>query len=170
MYENSNQLKNLCLCGIFSGVIFAATYFLQIPIPFGYFNPGNGVILYLSLFLPTKYSIAAGCIGSAAAADLVSYPVYILPTLLIKACMTAVFRLMQKPGNTGAAAGMRNAALISMLIPLVGYAAAGGIIYGSAAAGLAQLPGLAAEYICNLILFFALTGSLGKRPPFYSQK
>ena len=47
-------------------------------------------------------------------------------------------------------------ALVSIAIMIVGYTIAGGIMYGSAATGLAQVPGLTTEGIIGIIGFYIL--------------
>ena len=119
----SVDIRRLTMAGCLGALVFVVTRFIQIPIPLGYFNVGNFVILIGCLFLPMGYGVAAGAIGFALA-DLTSYPAYTLPTLIIKS-----------------------------LIPLFGYTLTGGILYGNMLTGLAQFPGLLLEYIANAILF-----------------
>ncbi len=141
--------KQLTQTALFAALTFVVTRFIQIPIPLGYFNIGNTIILFCCALLPSPCGILAGAIGSALA-DLTSFPVYTLPTLLIKALFPLVYYLLVKAKmpRVGAAA-------ISTLIPLFGYTLTGCILYGFAA-GLAQFPGLLLEYIANLILFSIL--------------
>lgn len=131
--------------------VFVVTRFIQIPIPLGYFNIGNSVILLFCLMIPGPYGIIGASIGSALA-DLTSYPVYTLPTLLIKAVMPILFYLIAGRMKNKKA-GYILAAAIATLVPLFGYTLTGGIIYGSIYTGLAQFPGLLLEYVANLIIF-----------------
>ena len=144
----------LCRTGILTAAVFAVTRFLQIPIPLGYFNVGNAVILLASLFLPLPYGVFMAAAGSALA-DLTSYPVYTVPTLLIKGMMVVLFSLLirKSPGSRpriilGAAA--------ATLLPLAGYTVTGALLYGGFWAGAAQIPGLLAEYAANLVLVILL--------------
>ena len=47
-------------------------------------------------------------------------------------------------------------ALVSIVIMIAGYTIAGGIMYGSVATGLAQVPGLTTEGIIGIIGFYIL--------------
>lgn len=141
----------MCETAMMMAAVFVVTRFIQIPIPLGYFNIGNCVILLFCLLIPSPYGILGGSIGSALA-DLTSYPVYTLPTLLIKAAMPIVFYLIAGKMKHKKAAYIL-ATAISTLIPLFGYTITGGIIYGSIYTGLAQFPGLLLEYAANLIIF-----------------
>ena len=141
----------LCRTAALTAIIFAVTRIIQIPIPLGYLNIGNAVILFSCLLLPKTYGIFAGSIGSAIA-DLTSFPAYTIPTLIIKALMPLVFYLVHGK-NKEKKAFRIIAAAIATLIPLVGYTITGMLLYGSFYMGLSQLPGLLVEYAGNLVLF-----------------
>lgn len=146
--------KTLCVTAIFMALIFVVTRFIQVPIPLGYFNVGNTVILLGCMLTPSPYGIIAGCIGSALA-DLTSYPAYTIPTAIIKLIFPLIFYIMSKIQIKGKNAYIL-AAAVSTLIPLFGYTITGGILYGGFIAGLAQFPGLFIEYLANLVLFTIL--------------
>ncbi len=149
--------KNICLTAVFSALVCIVTIFIQIPIPLGYFNIGNALILICCCLLPSPYSTIAGSAGSAIA-DLITFPVWTIPTLIIKALMPLLFHILKKTRLP-----LIPSAAISMLIPLAGYTLCGTIIYGSIAAGISQIPGLIIEYIANIILFSLLSIKFGKR-------
>lgn len=146
------DIRRLALTGCLGALVFVVTRFIQIPIPFGYFNVGNFVILIGCLYLPMGYGVAAGAIGSALA-DLTSYPAYTLPTLIIKALMPVVFYLICAGKLKNKTIQTLLAVYVSTLIPLFGYTLTGGILYGDMVAGLAQFPGLLLEYLANAVLF-----------------
>lgn len=146
--------KNLTLTAVFAALTFIVTRFIQIPIPLGYFNVGNSVILLSCLLVPSPYGILIGSIGSALA-DLTSYPVYTIPTLIIKALMPLIFYKLQNVKLFKFSFRIP-AAAIATLVPLFGYTLTGGIIYGSFYTGLAQFPGLFLEYVANLVIFSLL--------------
>lgn len=144
--------KLLCRAAVAASLVFVVTRFIQIPIPLGYFNIGNCIILAFCCILPRGYGIAAGSLGSALA-DLTSFPIYTVPTLIIKAVMPLVFYALA--GRKSSTFKKLVGAYVSTLIPLTGYTVTGMILYG-AAAGLAQVPGLLAEYAANAVLFTIL--------------
>lgn len=143
--------KDLSIGAVFTALVFVVTRSIQIPIPLGYLNIGNTIILMGCLMLPTDLGVFAGSVGSALA-DLTSFPVYTVPTLIIKAVFPLLFYMICKKAGKNTR-GRMIAAAVSTLIPLVGYTVTGGIIYGSLYTGLAQFPGLLVEYVCNLVLF-----------------
>ena len=162
----SSKTRQLCLGAGSAALVFIVTRFLQVPIPFGYFHLGNAVILVSCLVLPGTVGIWAGCIGSALA-DLTSYPVYTLPTILIKLAMAVAFcGIAKHMGKDARRRKLRQipAVWISLLIPLFGYTLTGGLLYGGLAASLAQLPGLLAEYAAGGACVTVALAS-GKRLP-----
>lgn len=150
---NKTHTFKLCLTAFFTALVFAITRFIQIPIPLGYFNIGNSIILLSTLFLPLPYAVFTGAVG-AALADLLSYPIWLFPTIFIKAFMVLTFYFIRKflcHFNKDVATVI--AGVISMLIPFAGYTFTGIFLYGSTASGLAQIPGLFLEYVANCIIF-----------------
>ena len=150
----NNKIKTICYNALFMALTFVVTRFIQIPIPLGYFNVGNTIILIACIMLPSPSGIIIGGIGSALA-DLTSYPAYTIPTLIIKCLFPLVFYLLRKV-NIPKVNSTFFAAAISTLIPLFGYTITGGILYHSFITGLSQFPGLLIEYVANLVLVMLL--------------
>lgn len=158
----NKQVKNICFSSLFAAIIFAVTRFIQIPIPLGYLNFGNCIILLSCCLLPGSYAVAASALGSSFA-DLTSFPVYTVPTLIIKSIFPLVFCVMLKIKIKNSYAKHIIAAAVSTLIPLVGYTVTGMILYGGVAAGAAQIPGLITEYAANLVFFSIMLTQTAKR-------
>ncbi len=152
--------KKIAFTAVFLALTFVVTRFLQVPIPLGYFNVGNTVILLSCVILPFPYGLIIGSVG-AGLADLTSYPIYTVPTLVIKTAMAAAFYGLNKAFG-GKYWSKVAACAIANLIPLIGYTLVGGFLYGGFIAGLAQLPGLAIEYAANIVLFAALVQPVSK--------
>lgn len=146
--------KQICIISVFLALTFIITRFIQIPIPLGYVNVGNCIILSSCILTPFPAGIIIGSLGSTLA-DLSSFPVYALPTLFIKALMPLLFNLLYKPGKHKFGRAIL-ASIIALLIPVVGYTLSGCFIYNSFATGLVQLPGLLVEYAVNLVMFIVL--------------
>ena len=92
------DVKKLTQCALLAALTFVVTRFIQVPIPLGYFNIGNCMILLGGVLIPSPYGVIAGSLGSALA-DLTSFPVYTLPTLVIKALMPIVFYFFLEKGK-----------------------------------------------------------------------
>ena len=155
--------RYLTIAAIFAALICVVTAFIRIPCPIGYFNIGNSVILIMCCFITLKYGVFAGAVGPALA-DLLGYPAWILPTLIIKALMCVTFYGMRKLPFKNQKVLTIVSAGVCFAIPVVGYYFAGAILYGGLEAGLAQLPALILEYVANVFLFTLMYLGLSKTP------
>ena len=85
--RESKKLRLLCLAALFAGAIAVTTaYLLHIPIPTGgYIHLGDALIYLAACLLPAPYAVGAGL------ADLLTAPLWVVPTLLIKALVALLF-------------------------------------------------------------------------------
>lgn len=79
---------------LFSALIFCGSQFIQIPLPFGYFNLGDCFIILSAVFIGGPYCVISSAIGSVMADVLSGYTVYVPATLLIKSAMAAVITVI----------------------------------------------------------------------------
>ena len=86
MIMKNTKTKTIALIGILAALVFVATFLVKIPIPNGYVNLGDAVILISSLLLGPIAAIPAA-IGAALADLLSGYAVYAIPTFIIKGLM-----------------------------------------------------------------------------------
>jgi uncharacterized membrane protein len=93
---NNAATKKIAYTGIFTALIAVLTMF-SIPIPGGgYVHLGDGIIFLACLVLPTPYAVFAAGVGSMLADLTLGYTQYFIPTLLIKAAMALIVRLLTK--------------------------------------------------------------------------
>lgn len=87
-----NQITNLVLAALFAALTTVMTaYIFHIPdARGGYYHIGDGMIYLAGAILPLPYAVAAAAIG-AGIADLLTAPMWFLPTLLIKSVMVLPF-------------------------------------------------------------------------------
>lgn len=150
--NTAEKTRKLTIAAAAASLVFLATRLIQIPIPLGYANPGSAIIYLTSVFMGPAVGGAAGAIGSALS-DLTSYPVWTIPTLVIRGLMGILPGLFaRKWGGAGMIIGLAAAAVVSV----AGYTVCGMIIYGSVATGITQIPGLALEQVFNLAIYPAL--------------
>ena len=82
--NKSFSIKKLAFLGVFTCLVFLATYLLKIPHAVGYTNLGDTIIFACAMLFNPLFSFIAGGLGSSIA-DLVSgYAIYAGPTFLIK--------------------------------------------------------------------------------------
>lgn len=90
MKHEKSITKKLVLTALFTALIMVATLFIRIPLPFGYVNMGDGIILFAVLALGPAWGTLAAGLG-AAMADIFGYITYAPATLIIKAAMAICF-------------------------------------------------------------------------------
>jgi uncharacterized membrane protein len=73
------------ITALLAGLVAAVTLFLRIPIPKsgGYLNLGDIIVIFAGLYLGPLAGLLVGGVGSAVA-DSIGYPIFIVPTLVIK--------------------------------------------------------------------------------------
>ena len=89
--DNKFKIKKMIYASVFAAMIFVATAFLQISGPTGYVHVGDGLIYYAACLLPFPYSAIAGALGAGLADLYLGYAIWIIPTFIIKFCMSLFF-------------------------------------------------------------------------------
>ena len=149
------SVRTLCRTAVMAALICILTMVPRIPIPLGYAHLGDAAIFLVVLFVGRKEGAMAASIGSAFADFLGGFPIWVVPTLLIKFGMaeilwriagrqTKLFTLKTFSGMFLSAAWM-----------VLGYTLAGALLYGGLAVGLTSTPGLALEGGVNLLAAYA---------------
>jgi uncharacterized membrane protein len=77
--------QRLVMCAAMAAAVCVGTLLIRIPIPAtgGYFNFGDAIIIVAGLLFGPVVGAVAGGIGSMAA-DLIGFPAFAVPTLVIK--------------------------------------------------------------------------------------
>ena len=93
--KKHKQILQNTLSGIFAALIYIATTLFRLPVPItqGYIHLGDALILLCASLLGWL-AIPAAAIGSMMADLIAGYPLYCLPTFLIKGLVAAVVVLM----------------------------------------------------------------------------
>jgi uncharacterized membrane protein len=128
----------MIVTALLGAFVAAITIFLRIPIPksSGYLNLGDVIIVFTGLYLGPVSGAVVGGFGSAVA-DAVGYPIFIVPTLIIK-------------GLEGLLSGSLRRRRLALLGPIIGaIVMAGGYFIAEAfmfsgkiglAAAISELP------------------------------
>ena len=139
------KTNEMTLTATMSALIFIATFVPKIPIPLGYAHLGDAAIFLTVILCGRKIGILSGVIGSALADLLSGFPIWILPTILIKSVMVEIFfRLRNK--------NILLALVVASFFMTLGYTFAGGILYDSLSAGVASTPGLLLKSAINIFI------------------
>lgn len=160
--KTHQNVRRLTIAALGIALVCICTRVFQFPIPLGYAHLGNCMILLFAVYFDPFIGACAGGLGSALA-DLLSYPEWALSTLIIKSLMgLAAAVIAKKKGELATFRSLRTflAVLAAIVIMVAGYFIAGSILYGSIATGATQIPGLAAEGIVGIILFYIIAAAL----------
>lgn len=161
MRTNQN-IRRLTITALGIALVCICTRVFQFPIPLGYAHLGNCMILLFAVYFDPFVGACAGGLGSALA-DLLSFPEWALPTLIIKCLMgLAAAVIAKKKGDLATFKSLRTflAVLAAIVIMVVGYFIGGSILYGSVVTGATQIPGLVAEGVVGIVLFYVIAAAL----------
>ncbi len=91
-----NKTRKIVRASMFAAVIFVVTALIKIPVPKGYINLGDAVILISAWILPPWYSFLAASVGSFLSDIVLGYTIYAPVTFLIKGLMALIFYSLYK--------------------------------------------------------------------------
>lgn len=159
--KKKEQIKNIALAAILAALTTVMTaYVFHIPVPAtgGYIHFGDSIIYLAACLLPKPYAMAVGAIGGGLA-DLLTAPMWTLPTVVIKMLITIPFTSKAKKIITP-----RNVivTLVSFLISAIGYFLAESLIFGFEVAFFTSLAGSAVQSIGSAIAFVIFGLALDK--------
>ena len=152
------NLRLLVTAALFAAAITVMTaYMLHIPLPTGgYIHLGDALIYLAACLLPLPYAAAAAAVG-AGLADLLTAPMWVLPTLVIKAVLVLFFT-----SKSERVLCPRNCAAVVMagLFSPAAYALAGCAMAGTMTAFLPQFLGTLVQGIGSGALFLVIAPAL----------
>ncbi len=132
--KKNNNLKKIAVGGIIAAFVFLGTI-LHIPTAVGFINLGDAVI-FLAVFLLGPAAALPAAIGSALGDLLAGYPVYIVPTFIIKGLMALIIALVlgKRSGKKPSFIKRFTASIAAEALMIAGYFAFEMILYGAALA------------------------------------
>ena len=160
MKQEQNKLNFMVQAGVFAALTTLLTM-LHIPVGSGYIHCGDAMIFLAALYLPAPYAAAAGAFGGMLA-DLISgYPLYALPTFLIKGLLALTFAAVCGKKPTVFRRGI--ALLLCGLISVAGYWVTAVILYGGWVAQFVEtVPGNCVQAIGSTAVFAAVSAAAGR--------
>ncbi|MGN8895372.1 TIGR04002 family protein [Flavonifractor sp. HCP28S3_F3] len=158
--NDRQKLHQLILAALFAAAIALMTaYLLHIPIPTGgYIHLGDTLIYLAACLLPMPYAVMAAAVGGGLA-DLLTAPLWVVPTVVIKALVALLFtekgeRILM-PRNIGAVFG---AAVLSP----TAYGLSACLLLGNVNAFVPQFLGTLVQGIGSGVLFAVLALALDR--------
>lgn len=154
--RRNSKIYYLALTGVLAALITVFTAFLlHIPLGVngGYVHFGDALIYIAASVLPLPYAIAAGVIGGGVA-DLLTAPMWFIPTVIIKALIVLPFT-----SKSEKILCRRNmvAPFIAMVVTIVGYYLAEVVLYGAEAAFITSVTGNLVQTIGSALFYFAIS-------------
>lgn len=155
---NQKKLRLVTVTAMFAAAITVTTaYLLHIPIPTGgYVHLGDALIYLAACLLPVPYAAAAAAVG-AGLADLLTAPMWVLPTLVIKALIVLSFT------SRGERIFCRRnvaAVFIAGVFSTVAYALAGCVLIGTPASFVPQFLWTLVQAIGSGALFLVIAPAM----------
>ena len=158
--QNSNT-RYLSITAIFAALITVMTaYICHIPVPIagGYMHLGDSLIYLAAAILPRPYAMLAAAIGGGMA-DLLTAPMWMVPTFIIKALITLLFS-----SKDGKILTNRNkfAPVLSYFISGTGYYLANNLVFNSGVALFTSFGASLIQSAGSAIVFYAFAALLDK--------
>lgn len=99
MKQTKTSTMDIAITGLMAALVFTGTYFFKIPSTFGYTHLGDCMIILTVCLFGTKRGMLAGSIGAGLADLIGGYPVWVIPTMFMKAMWafilgTIMYKLM----------------------------------------------------------------------------
>lgn len=158
--QKNSKIKLLTLTAVFAALIALLTaYILHIPTATGYIHIGDSLIYLAVCLLPRPYAMAAASLGGGIA-DLLTAPVWVLPTMIIKPLITIPF-----VNRNGKILNARNmiAPVFAYFISGTGYYIAENLLYRNEdIALLSSFLGSLVQSAGSAIVFYILAAALDK--------
>ncbi len=171
MKENNKYLLHRIVFGAaVAALVFVGTFFFKIPTPVGYIHLGDGFIYAASVILPLPVAAISAAVGGGLSDLLSGYPLWIAPTIVIKALSTLLFRRKAPRLLCG-----RN--LLALGFGIVcnvgGYYLFGSAIQGNFTTCLVEIPLNLLQETAGCAIFLVFAGILDANPKlrgFFSSK
>lgn len=155
--KNAFEKVNILTRGaLVAAIIFVMTSFLKLPTNTGYIHLGDAAVCLAAILFPQPLALIIAALGASLADLAAGYPMWILPTAIIKAAMTTSFSAKSEKFLS-----KRNvfAFFAAIIINALGYYLGGSIIYGNMTVSLMEIPtnllqGAVGAVLCAILCAF----------------
>ena len=151
------SIRTLVRASLFAALVFVVTKAVQFPTGgSGYIHIGDSIIYIATLFLPFPVAGLAGAVGAGLSDFLAGYPMYIIPTVIVKFLLVGIWGWIAKKGKSRLVPNII-IAVCGIFITCVGYGLAEWIIYGDIKAAFAGMAFNSLQSIACGIIFIIVT-------------
>ena len=160
MKERSNLFYLVAAALLAAAITIMTAFLFHVPIGAtgGYVHFGDALIYLAASLLPLPYAIGAAVVG-AGLADLLTAPMWIPATVVIKALVTLPFT---SKGEKLLCRRNTAAVIISGVITVVGYYLAEALLFGGWAAFFASVSGNLVQAVGSAGIYLVLAGVLDR--------
>ena len=142
--RTSDKTNTIVMTAMMMCLVLVTTYTFKIPTPFqGYVHLGDAMIFLSVLIVGKKYGAVAAAFGSALADLIGGYPIYIIPTLIIKFFMAFsaayIVKCFSKMNLTFI--GKLLGGIVAEVVMVLGYYIFDALIYSGFIGAFATVPG-----------------------------
>ena len=176
--KTDKRIKSICFCAMFAALTCVCT-FISLPLPIGYFNLGDTIVLTGAWLLGPLWGTIAAAIGSSLADILMGFAIYAPATAVIKGLMAVVACLVLSPLKKIIKKGSFEiivrgiSAIASEILMVLGYLLYDATVMGYGAGALVSVAGNAMQGVVGvcgaLILFTAMRASHATKLFFVSE-
>ncbi len=165
-----NQIRLMCIAGVFAALVFVVTAYLHIPTNNGYIHVGDGLIYLAACMLPWPYAMFVGAGGAFLADCLTGFAIWAPGSVVIKAATVLFFSNKRNRIIT-----LRNllALLPATVVCAGGYYLYEALIYGNFLSPLSGIPNSLVQSAASALLFVSLGLAIEKtrlNHVFYGEK
>lgn len=139
-------------------MIFVLTMFIKIPVASGYIHFGDALI-YLASLIIGPWAVIAGIIGEGLV-DLISYPMYVPATVIIKAVLALLFLIIKNKSSRLLNVYSALMTVPAALVTVGGYLLADMLIDKSFA--VVDIPGNIIQAGASAVIFIILAAALDR--------
>lgn len=155
------KVNKVCFTAMFAAMIFALTM-LHIPTGIsGYIHVGDAMIYIVGSILGGPYAVLAASLGCALADIVSGCPIYVIPTIIIKALIVLPFVLTYKKEEKILTCKSALFTILSGVISIFGYCLTDVILFGMGSL-LPDIVGNLVQSVGSAILFVVLALALDK--------
>ena len=149
----NEKVRNMCLAGIFTAIVFVFTGYLHIPSHTGYTHVGDGFIYFAATLLPLPYAVFVGAAGALLADCLTGFAIWAPGSVIIKSAAVLCFSSKGKK-----ILSVRNlvALVPAWTLCIGGYYLYEALITGNFVAPAAGIPGYITQSALSSVLFVVL--------------
>ena len=150
------RIKNICFCALLSALICVCTL-ISVPLPIGYFNLGDTMIITGAWLLGPLWGAIAAAIGSAIADLIMGFAIYAPATALIKAVVALaaclLYRIFKKIilKESLDLIPRAIASVVAEIFMVVGYFLYEAFILSYGLGASVSIPGNAVQALCGVL-------------------